>query len=289
MDENMVKDDQLTEEIQEQPAASEELEQDVQPSDEHDDELDYLNKDDEESDDEPDEEADESEQPEKVYTQKQLDRKLEKRVKKERRNIDKLVSSRVEEEMARLRAEFGQTMGQPQQAQYENQEDDVEDWRNLSPQQYAQRVLEIQEKKRNEQAEKTKQAETQAQYYNNVMSAGADKYDDFEELVGTARYTPAMADAIRKHDNGEDILYFFAHHQDKVADMANKSKEEQEREVNRVAIKLATRNVAQKVSKAPAPASVPKGNTTGKGTGNYVQSLKSNMSVRELARLRNNK
>lgn len=288
MDEITVKDDHLKPEDNQEHARASEENNPANEADENADDLAYLNRDDDEESEDSSDSNDEpeSEQSDKLYTQKQLERKLEKRVKKERRNIDKRIEDRVSEELAKLRSEFsGANTHQEAPVQYESQAND-DGWSNLSPQEYARRVIDHERQERDRMAQEEQMSRTQQEHYNNLMKSGREKFEDFDDLMETARFTPAIAQASQLHDNADEILYYFAHNEDKTLDLAKKSPIEQAREVNRVAMRLAQRSGASKKSNAPKPGQTRQSDTTGSGQTSYVQSLKSSMSIRELANLR---
>lgn len=271
MDENVVMDDQPKEEqkLHEEVEAnepSENLESDSELNENLDEEMDS-------------EDEDEDSQEEKLYTKKQLDRQLERRVRKERRKSAREVEE-LKNEMAKLREEFsGNRQPQPDNL------DDM-DVSNMSPQEYARQVMEHTRRLDREKEQQQANADAQAKYYRDLMKKGAEKYgEDYEDVVNDAEYTPVMVEAINLHDNSEDVLYYFANNQEHAEKLAGKTAAEQVREVNRVAVKLATKQMKRKVSEAPEPSALPKGDKRARGN-DYMSVLNSNMSLREIAAAR---
>lgn len=237
-----------------------------------------------------DEDNEEDNSGDKLYTQKQLERKIEKRVSREKRS-----RARLEQEIENQKRELEEIKkrmfgNQPQHSSYQPEpEAQDEDWSHLSPQEYARRVIDQERKERERLAQQEQRAKTQQEYYNQLMSNGRKKYEDFEETVNDAEYTPAMVEAASLHDNAEDVLYYYARNWEKTHELAKKSPMEQAREINRVAVRLAAKQVNGRISKAPEPTNAPKGDTRAMGN-HFLDALKNpNLSLKELAKLREGK
>lgn len=228
-----------------------------------------------------DDEVEQSEESseEKVFTEKQLERRIEKRLKKERRNYERA----LEERLAKQRDELLQTQERYKEPSYNRTDDD---YTNLSPQEYAKRVIDEERKLKQQEAEAEEFKRTQQETYSQLMKRGGKKYEDFEDVVNDGEYTKAIVNAALLHDNAEDIFYYFGKNFEKAEELSRKDPYEQAREVNRIAIKLASQNLRKRVSDAPAQVSAPKGNKSTTPMS-YLEALKNpNMSLKELAKFK---
>ena len=218
------------------------------------------------------EQAEAEEPKDKVYTQKQVDRQMEKRVRKERRKIDEL-QRQIEE----LRNQFAGN----QQQSFEPQPVDES---NMSPQEYARKVLEERDKLALQREQQEMLAKSQQAVVNDLMQKGREKYQDFEETVNEAEYTEAMVDAALATDNAEDVLMYFAENYDETVKLAKKSPLEQKRAVNRIANRFQQKKA--KVSNAPEPMEAKKSDTRSLGN-TWLDALQNpNISLKELAKMR---
>lgn len=196
--------------------------------------------------------------PEKTFTQKELDDILTRRLAKEQRKIEKYARAEAEAQMLREQlAKLQQPeqkvspSGEPKPEQfttYEEYLDKLTDWK-----------LDQREAKRQEQQAQQRQIEaskTQEERIRETLSKAAEKYDDFEEVIGSipAQYvTPAMVDAIGESEIGGEISYYLGNNHKEAAEIARMTPVQQVKAIDRLEAKL---KAPAKVSAAPAPAQV---------------------------------
>ena len=85
---------------------------------------------------------------------------------------------------------------------------------------------------------------------------GADKYDDFLEVVGDLKPVTPLAISVMEEENGEEIAYHLSKHMAEARRISALSPLAQAREIGKLSVKLAaTKAAPPKPSKAPTPIS----------------------------------
>tara|TARA_R110002126_G_scaffold196770_5_gene344703 strand:- start:937 stop:1863 length:927 start_codon:yes stop_codon:yes gene_type:complete len=215
----------------------------------------------------------------KRYTKQQVQRKIEKRISKEKRRRERLEREVEELRSAQLQANHQQLQQEPTPT-YEESE-------NISPQEYARRAVDEVISTQNQKLAQESQVKDAKRVYDAMIEKGSKKYSDFESTVNDGRYSQTMVAAARLQPNAEDVLYYLGKKEDVSYDIANLDAETQAAKVTKIAHQLATRNSKKRISKAPAPLQQPKASNAGYEKAGYLEMLSDpNMSLKELAKRR---
>jgi len=189
--------------------------------------------------------------PERVFTQKELDEILQKRLAKESRKIERY--SRAEAELRVLKEQMQPKAepvnhGEPKPEQFKDYESYIEavtDWK------VEQKFKGFQAQSEQER-QRQEQAQHEAKLRDNLNKAAA-KYEDFEDVVTNPEIpiTLAMRDAIGESDIGGDIAYHLGTNVQEAVRIANLSPIAQVRAILDLESKL---KAPKKVTTdAPAP------------------------------------
>ena len=217
----------------------------------------------------------------KRYSKKQFERKIEKRISKEKKRRE-----RVEQELEHLKMQVEDAYSNRVQS---DPEPSVEDSENLSPQEYARHVVQEIEGQRAQKEQVAQQQQAVQAEYDRICSQGSEKYKDFRQTVDNGFYTNAMVAAAKAQPNAIDVLYYLGKKDEQAEEIARMSPEQQMAKVARISHVLATRKSGKKVTKAPDPADKPKPSNAS-GTSSYVDMLNDpNISIAELAAMRRRK
>lgn len=192
-------------------------------------------------------------------TEEQKRSKYQRRI--DRKNSE-IAAARTEARMLKERLEQLEAQARPQQqraagAPTLDQFDNFEDYMSARVAFEAERVVETRLSKA-QQAEAARQAqEAQSRVltsWKDKQEAAADKYDDFEEVVGAsdAPVTPEMRQAIVESDAGADIAYYLAQHPEEAKRIAQLSPIRQIAEVGKLEIKIST-PAPRKPTSTPPP------------------------------------
>lgn len=141
--------------------------------------------------------------------------------------------------------------GRPDQNAYDSYDEWVEavaDWK--AEQKFQQREQQSQQAKLRE--ERTAQAET---WHERVLAAQT-KYDDWDEVLQGADVlvTPALREALLTSEQGADVLYYLARHEDEARRLSRLLPLEVARAIGRIEASLATPPPAER---EPAPPPIP--------------------------------
>jgi hypothetical protein len=208
------------------------------------------------NEDQGNQEQEEQTKEERKFSQDELDKIVQKRLAKERRNIEKYAHAEAENRILRERLapqreaapDVGD--GKPSPAQFNDYESYVE---ALSDWKVEQKLVSLQQQRMEQRAEQERAA--QAETVRQKLSGAADKYDDFEEVALNPKVpiSTAMAQAIAESDISGDLAYYLGSHIDEAKRIAGLTPVGQVRELAKLEGKLMTEPVAQ--SKAPKPIS----------------------------------
>lgn len=112
---------------------------------------------------------------------------------------------------------------------------------------------------------------------------GAEKYEDWDEIVGEMKPNSAMALAIMEEDNGDDIAYHLGKNLKEAERIAALPPRAQIREIGKLSVKLAAAPPKPKTpSKAPAPISPVSGTKAAEAT-----EVKDGMDYKDFVKVRN--
>lgn len=212
------------------------------------------------SDSTPDSTEAETTKPEQPpETEEQRKSKYQRRIDRKNAEIAaarteaRLYKERLEQLEAQARPQPQRVAGAPTLDQFDN----FEDYMSARVAFEAEKVVETR-LSRVQQAEAERKAqEAQSRVltsWQDKQAAAADKYADFEEVVGgsDAPVTPSMSQAIVESDHGADIAYYLAQHPDEARRIAQLSPIRQVAEVGKLEIKVSAPPPKQ-VTQAPPP------------------------------------
>lgn len=113
----------------------------------------------------------------------------------------------------------------------------------------------LKEHQTKQQAERTKQQEALiVQDWETKSERGADKYDDWQEVVGELKPTAPWAVGIMQVENGEDVAHFLGKNEKEAKRIIGLPPYQQLLEIGRLSAKIAAEPPKPKTpSKAPAP------------------------------------
>lgn len=192
-------------------------------------------------------------------TEEQKRSKYQRRI--DRKNAE-IAAARTEARLYKERLEQLEVQARPQQqraagAPTLDQFDNFEDYMSARVAFEAEKVVETR-LSRVQQAEAARKAqEAQSRVltsWQDKQAAAADKYTDFEEVVGEsdAPVTQAMSQAIVESDFGADIAYYLAQHPDEAKAIAQLSPIRQVAAIGKLET-VVSAPPAKKVTQAPAP------------------------------------
>jgi len=204
----------------------------------------------------------------KRYSKKQLERKIEKRLKRERVKNER----KIEEAVARKLQEAAKQYEAPIENEPKEGSNDI------SPQEYARQAIDSMEQQRKIAAQ-----------YQQKVEKGAKKYADYKDVVDNGIYSQAIVEAAEELDNEEDILYYLGKREDVAMELMQLSPAKQAAKVAKLSSKLTARQSKKRVSKAPEPLEKPKSSNSGYGSSYLDMLADSNVSFKELAESRKRK
>lgn len=223
---------------------------------------------------EADEEEDEDRKPK--YSEKQLSRKMEKRVRTVRKQ-EAEKRAQLEQQMADIQSKMNRLQQQYGQQQPLDDDASVDEKvrRAFREEHMSQKQEELQEQMRM----------TQMQMHDNMMRLGKSKYPDYEERVNNAKYTEEIIAAIDLMPNKEDLMYELAVKQDIVYDLVSLPVREQARRIASLSHEIGRREKGTPKRSTNAPAPVKRLEGAGRETipkkDDYLSRLE-NMDVGEL-------
>ena len=200
------------------------------------------------------------EQPEpktdKTFTQDEVNEIVQKRLAKESRKAERL--ARAEAEANLYKQQLAQIQQPKPPVQSVNAEPKLEDFQTYD--EYVRAIGRFEarqeyEKLRTSQ-EQERQKAAQREYEANLLTnirRGAEKYDDFDEVVANPSLplTEAMRDAAADSDIAADIVYHLGTHMDEASKIARMSPVQQIKAISALETKL---KAPPKVTQAPPPA-----------------------------------
>jgi hypothetical protein len=226
-----------------EPEIEEEPEEELKESDSNEE---ILEADAEEVEDDEEAEADEEEdeQLKPKYSEKQLSRKMEKRVRTVRKQ-EAEKRAQLEERMADLQVEMNRLQQQYGQQQPLDEDASLDEKvrRAFREEHMSQKQEDLQEQMRR----------TRMQMHDNMMRLGKDKYPDYEERVNNAKYTEEILEAVDLMPNKEDLMYELAVNQDIVYDLVNLPVREQARRIASLSHKIGKREKPKPKRSTGAP------------------------------------
>ena len=181
----------------------------------------------------------EEQPPEKMFTQKELDVLIDKRVRKEKQN-----AAKAAHDLAKLQAEMqARTANPPAPDDFENAHAYAE---ALAEQKAQQLIL-------RREAERQQAAVLEA--YQDREEDARSKYDDFEQVAYNPNLpvTDYMAQAIQASDIGPEVIYHLGSNPKEAQRIANLPPILQAKEIGRIEAKLASDPPTKRTSTAPAP------------------------------------
>jgi hypothetical protein len=189
---------------------------------------------------------------ERMFTQAELDEKIQKRLAKESRKAARIAEIETENRFLRQQAEERkqpqeQPQGKPTVERYETYEDYLDalsDWKVDQKLAGLKQDTSAQQQQR-EAAEFTQRRDAK-------LAEGAEKYDDFDEVVRdkSLQISPYMAAAATESDIGADLLYYLGTHRDEAARIAKLNPAAQFREMVKLEDKV---KAPPKTTAAPPP------------------------------------
>jgi hypothetical protein len=186
------------------------------------------------------EETKPEEQPsEKLFTQEELDKLIDKRFRKE-----KLNAAKAAQELARLQAELqAKTANPPAPDDFEN----AHAYAEALAEQKAQQLLLRKEEERQQAAV--------LEAYQDREEEARSKYDDFEQVAYNPNLpvTDYMAQVIQASDIGPEVIYHLGSNPKEAHRIAKLPPILQAREIGRIEAKLAADPPTKRTSTAPAP------------------------------------
>lgn len=198
---------------------------------------------------------------EKVFTQKEVDDAIQKRLARESRKLERI--AKAEAETAYLRQQLAEIKN-PRQETQANAAPDVSQFKTyeeyldkLADFKLEQKLKGFEQKSQETQQRQSMQAHEDQMRQN--LNKAADKYEDFTEVVESipSQYiTIPMRDAIGESDIAGDVAYYLGNNHKEAADIAKMTPVQQVKAIDRIEAKL---KAPAQVSKAPPPA-----NTVGK-------------------------
>ena len=130
---------------------------------------------------------------------------------------------------------------------------DVEEYAKARETYATKKALDERDQKQRDEATKTTQAQLTERWEEKVGKA-SDKYDDFDEVVGSLKPTAPWSVAIMKTENGADVAYHLGTHQAEARKLFALDPYDQILEISKLSHKLsATPLIPKEPSKAPAP------------------------------------
>lgn len=195
----------------------------------------------------------------KPETEEQRKSKYQRRI--DRKNAD-IAAARTEARLYKERLEQLEAMARPQQQRVPgaptlDQFDNFEDYMSARVAFEAERVVETRLGKVQQAEAQRKAQEAQSRVltsWQDKQAAAADKYADFEEVVGEsdAPVTQAMSQAIVESEAGADIAYYLAQHPDEAKRIAQLSPVRQIAEIGKLEAK-ASAPVVKRPTSTPPP------------------------------------
>lgn len=199
--------------------------------------------------------------PEKELTPEQLAAKRERRAQNKLEKAFRLRAEALakaeflEKELTELKSRQAKpeaSSGEPTLAQFD-----------YDPEKYAQAKAEFAKTQAAKELEAKQRTESQQQARKKLVSEweikaerGADKYDDWQEVVGELQPTAPFVAAFMEAENGDDIAHYLGKHPKEAQRIAGLSPVSQIREIGKLEAKLLSKPEAPKApSKAPAPIS----------------------------------
>lgn len=256
----------------------EEPEYDEEESDDSDSTEELSDADAEEDEDVEDAEADEEEDEDRKpkYSEKQLSRKMEKRVRTVRKQ-EAEKRAQLEQQMADIQSRMNRL--QQQYGQQEPLDDDA------SVDEKVRRAFREEHMSQKQEDLREQMRITQEQINDNMMRLGKAKYPDYEERVNNAKYTEEIIAAVDLMPNKEDLMYELAVKQDIVYDLVRLPVREQARRIASLSHEIGKREKAKPKRSTNAPAPVKRLEGAGRETvvkkDDYLSRLE-NMDVGEL-------
>jgi len=185
-------------------------------------------------------------EPEKKFTQQELDSILEKRLARQKRELQRRQPSSPNSTI--------DVNTQLNPEHYSTNEDYIDALATQKAEKIAQ--------------EREIQQESQKVYdaYADKTELAREKYPDFESVVGSSDFkvTDVMIDAIITSENGPDIAYHLAKNSSEAEKISKLSPLLQIKEIGKLEVKLASSPPVKKVTNAPDPISpINSGNTKG--------------------------
>jgi len=132
---------------------------------------------------------------------------------------------------------------------------------DYDPEKYATAKAEFAKTQAAKEIEAKQRTESQQRAHQKLVSdwetkaeRGADKYDDWQDVVGEIQPTAPFVAALMEADNGDDIAHYLGKHPSEAKKIAALSPMAQVREIGKLEAKLSSKSVEPKApSKAPAP------------------------------------
>ena len=193
---------------------------------------------------------------------------------------------------AKARAEFAERRAQELEAKFNapkpvdgepklEQFSDIEEYAKAKADWKAQEALKEHEAKRQQESVRSEQQKVLQEWEEKVADA-AEKYDDFDQVVGKFVPNSHWGFAMAEADNGADIAYFLSKHPKELQRITALPPRSQIREIGKLEAKLSATPAAPKQpSKAPAPI------TPVSGTAQPENTIRDGMSFEEFKKLRN--
>ena len=181
----------------------------------------------------------EEQPPEKMFTQKELDVLIDKRVRKERQN-----TAKAAQELAQLQVEMQAKSANPPAP---------DDFENAHA--YAEALAEQKAQQLMLRREAERQQAVVLEAYQDREEDARSKYDDFEQVAYNPNLpvTDYMAQAIQASDIGPEVIYHLGSNPKEAHRIANLPPILQAKEIGRLEAKLAADPPTKRTSTAPAP------------------------------------
>lgn len=200
----------------------------------------------------------------KTYTQEELDKVLAKRLEKAERKATREADRRIAEAVARATQQQQRPAAIPAEPKPDQFATTDEYVKAVAKHAVATDKAEsaASEAATRQQTTQQTRASVIDTAYDDVISRGSDKYEDFDAAMFSVSRIPmsddvglALKEAIAESDDGEELLYYLGKHKDEALRIAQLSPARALVELGKIGSKLTPAPTARRTSSAPDPIS----------------------------------
>jgi hypothetical protein len=192
----------------------------------------------------------------KTFTQKDVD----KIVQKEKAKVERKLMRQQPVQQVETKQEVVEAKDAPNPDNYTDYSAYVRDLAKFEAKQEFD-ALQRQAKESETKANQEREVQSKREKIDSVIEAGEDKYDDFRAKVTQAEISKPAMEAILECDNPHDIVYYLASNDDEAQRLLGLSPAAQAKEIGKLEDKLLEKKPV-KPSSAPAPVTPVKGGKT---------------------------